>query len=246
MSDNFTIYPAIDLREGRVVRLQQGRADAETTYGEDAPAVAQDFADQGAEWLHVVNLDGAFGESGENLAVLRAICNSVSLPVEFGGGLRNAQDVEHAFKRGVTRVILGTIALRNPELVRELAREFGDKVAVGIDARDGKVAVEGWVETSEVSAVELAERMTDAGVSRFIYTDIARDGMLTGPDLEGAKRLAATGANIIASGGVGSLDHVAAAAGVGGNVDGLIIGKALYEGRFSVRQALDTVKGNQS
>lgn len=245
MSD-FTIYPAIDLRKGNVVRLQQGRADAETTYGEDAPAVAGDFAAHGAQWLHVVNLDGAFGEAGENLAVLRAICNSVEVPVEFGGGLRSAKDVEQAFKRGVARVIMGTVALRDPELVNELAGEFGDKIAVGIDARDGKVAVEGWVETSEVTAVELAQRMVDAGVSRFIYTDIARDGMLVGPDLEGAKQLGETGAKVIASGGVGNLEHVAAAASTGGNVDGLIIGKALYEGRFTVIQALDTVKGIRS
>lgn len=245
MSD-FTIYPAIDLREGKVVRLQQGRADAQTTYGEDAPAVSVDFAAQGAQWLHVVNLDGAFGEAGENLAVLRAICNSVEVPVEFGGGLRTAKDVEQAFKRGVARVILGTVALRDPELVKDLAGEFGDRIAVGIDARDGKVAVEGWVETSEVTAVELAQRMVDAGVSRFIYTDIARDGMLVGPDLSGARRLGETGANVIASGGVGNLEHVAAAAATGGNVDGLIIGKALYEARFTVREALDTVKGTRS
>lgn len=245
MSD-FTIYPAIDLRRGRVVRLQQGRADAETTYAEDATEVAHDFQAQGAQWLHVVNLDGAFGEAGENLAVLRAICNSVEIPVEFGGGLRSRADVEQALKRGVQRVILGTVALRQPELVRELAAEFGPQVAVGIDARDGMVAVEGWVETSEVSAEELAERMVQAGVSRFIYTDIARDGMLVGPDLQGACKLAQTGASVIASGGVGSLDHVTAAATTGGGVDGLIIGKALYEGRFTVRQTLQAAKGQRT
>ncbi|MBZ0136251.1 MAG: 1-(5-phosphoribosyl)-5-[(5-phosphoribosylamino)methylideneamino]imidazole-4-carboxamide isomerase [Planctomycetes bacterium] len=246
MSKGFVIYPAIDLRGGRVVRLQQGRADAETTYGEDAPAIAKGFAAQGAEWLHVVNLDGAFGEAGENLTVLRAICDSVGVPVEFGGGLRTVEDVEQAFNAGVARVILGTVALRNPELVRELAAEFVDKVAVGIDARDGKVAVEGWVETSEVTALELANRMVDAGVTRFIYTDIARDGMLVGPDLDGAKQLGESGAKIIASGGVGDLQHIATAAATGGHVDGLIIGKALYEGRFTVRQALDTVKGTRT
>jgi phosphoribosylformimino-5-aminoimidazole carboxamide ribotide isomerase len=245
MSD-FTIYPAIDLRHGRVVRLQQGRADAQTTYAEDAVEVARDFAAQGALWLHVVNLDGAFGEAGENLAVLRAICNSVEIPVEFGGGLRSRTDVEHALKRGVRRVILGTVALREPALVRELAAEFGEQIAVGIDARDGMVAVEGWVETSEVSAEELAQRMVEAGVSRFIYTDIARDGMLVGPDLQGARKLAQTGAAVIASGGVGTLEHVIAAATTGGGVDGLIIGKALYEGRFTVRQALQAAKGQRT
>ena len=151
---DLTIYPAIDLRQGRVVRLEQGRADAQTVYGEDAPAAARSFSEQGAKWLHVVNLDGAFGEASQNLAVLRAVCNSVEIPVEFGGGLRSVADVEQALKRGVERVILGTVALREPELVKELASEFGNKVAVGIDARGGLVAVEGWVETREVSATE--------------------------------------------------------------------------------------------
>ena len=246
MSREFTIYPAIDLRHGKVVRLEQGRADAQTTYGEDASAVALDFVQQGAKWLHVVNLDGAFGEAGENLAVLRDVCGAVDAPVEFGGGLRTEGDVERAFAAGVARVILGTIALRNSELVRDLANKYGDKVVVGIDARDGKVAVEGWVETSEVAANNLAQRMVDAGISRFIYTDIARDGMLVGPDLEGAKQLGETGANVIASGGVGDLSHVKAAAAIQSNIDGLIIGKALYEGRFTVREALETAKGTRS
>ncbi|MCA8916077.1 MAG: 1-(5-phosphoribosyl)-5-[(5-phosphoribosylamino)methylideneamino]imidazole-4-carboxamide isomerase [Planctomycetes bacterium] len=244
MSD-FTLYPAIDLRRGRVVRLQQGRADAETTYGEDPVEIARDFAAQGAKWLHVVNLDGAFGEAGENLAVLRAVCSSVDIPVEFGGGLRSREDVQQAFGRGVSRVIIGTAALRDPELVRSLAAEHGAAVAVGIDARDGMVAVEGWVETSETPAMELARRMVDAGVSRFVYTDIARDGMLVGPDLEGAAKLAETGAGVIASGGVGTLEHVNAAAAQPA-VEGLIIGKALYEGRFTVREALEAVKGTRT
>jgi phosphoribosylformimino-5-aminoimidazole carboxamide ribotide isomerase len=225
------------------VRLEQGRAEAETVYGEDAPAAARDFGEQGAEWLHVVNLDGAFGDASQNLAVLRAVCNSVEIPVEFGGGLRTTGDVEQAFKRGVERVILGTVALREPELVRQLAREYGDKIAVGIDARDGMVAVEGWVESSQVSATQLARRMLDAGVSRFIFTDIARDGMLNGPDLRGAAALAELGAKVIASGGVGELEHVAQAAQAGGGIDGLIIGKALYEGRFTVREALEAARG---
>jgi phosphoribosylformimino-5-aminoimidazole carboxamide ribotide isomerase len=239
MSD-FTIYPAIDLRHGKVVRLQQGRADAQTTYDSDPTAVAREFAALGAQWLHVVNLDGAFGEATENLAVLRAICNSVEIPVQFGGGLRSAGDVEQALGRGAARVILGTVSLRDPELVKALAAAYGDKVVVGIDAREGKVAVEGWVETSDVSATELCTRMLEIGVSRFIYTDIARDGMFTGPDLEGAQELAQTGASVIASGGVGNLEHVAAAAISG--AEGLIIGKALYEERFTLDMALATAQ----
>lgn len=240
---DFTIYPAIDLRGGRVVRLQQGRADAETVYGEDPSATAHDFAAQGAQWLHVVNLDGAFGEASENLAVLRSICTAVEIPVEFGGGLRCRADVEQAFKLGVKRVILGTVALRDPTLAQELAAAYGEQIAIGIDARDGRVAVEGWVETSQVTAIELGARMRDAGVSRFIYTDIARDGMLEGPDIDGAVVLAQSGARVIASGGVGHLDHVTTAAGAGAGVDGLIIGKALYEGRFTVREALQAARG---
>jgi phosphoribosylformimino-5-aminoimidazole carboxamide ribotide isomerase len=241
MNEDFTMYPAIDLRQGAVVRLQQGRASEQTTYSDDPVMVALDFVGQGARWLHVVNLDGAFGEATRNLEMVRAIRAATRAHVQFGGGLRTRADVEQALVRGVDRVILGTAALRDPALVKELAAELGDKLAVGIDARDGKVAVEGWVETSEVTAAELAERMIDAGVSRFIYTDIARDGMLVGPDLKGAAALAQLGARVIASGGVGSLKHVREAAA--GGVEGLIVGKALYEARFTVRDALEAVKG---
>jgi phosphoribosylformimino-5-aminoimidazole carboxamide ribotide isomerase len=245
MSKAFTIYPAIDLRQGRVVRLQQGRLADETVYSDDPVMVALNFAVQGARWLHIVNLDGAFGQATRNLEMVRAIRAACGIPVQFGGGLRTRNDVQEALLRGVDRVILGTAALRDPKLVKQLAAELGERLAVGIDARDGKVAVEGWAETSETTAIDLARRMFDAGVSRFIYTDIARDGMLIGPDLDGAANLARTGAKVIASGGAGSLDHVRAAAAVGHGVDGLIVGKALYEARFTVREALDAVKGPQ-
>lgn len=244
MNDAFTIYPAIDLRKGQVVRLQQGRANAQTTYGDDPVAVATDFAGQGARWLHVINLDGAFGQSSQNMQTLGGICQGVNVPVQFGGGLRTREDVAAAFDHGASRVILGTVALRQPKLVKRLVSEYADQIAVGIDARNGMVAVEGWVETSKVSAHELANRMFDVGVTRFIYTDIARDGMETGPDLEGAARLAETGAPVIASGGVGGLEHIRAAAAVGKGVDGLIVGKALYERRFTVRQAIEIANRN--
>ncbi|MCC7509623.1 MAG: 1-(5-phosphoribosyl)-5-[(5-phosphoribosylamino)methylideneamino]imidazole-4-carboxamide isomerase [Planctomycetes bacterium] len=233
----FTIYPAIDLRHGKVVRLVQGKADAETVYGDDPVETAAAFQAQGARWLHVVNLDGAFGESTENLSVLKAIADDVGIPIQFGGGLRSMADVDKALSLGASRVILGTAAVRNPQLVRDAAARLAGSVVVGIDARDGKVAVEGWTETSDMAAPELARRMFDAGVSRFIYTDIARDGMEVGPDLEGAKPLAAI-AWVIASGGVGKLEHVAAAKKAGEQIDGLIIGKALYEHRFTLRDAL--------
>jgi len=235
----FTVYPAIDLRQGRVVRLRQGRAEMQTTYGDDAAAVARDFEAQGARWLHVVNLDGAFGEISPNLEVLRAVCASVRIPVQFGGGLRTLSDVERAFEHGVQRIVLGTVALREPALVKECVAKHGHRIAVGIDAREGMVAVEGWVKTSSTSALGLAQGMADAGVQRFIYTDIARDGMLVGPDLNLALEIGKTGARVIASGGVGTLEHVRACATVGSAVDGVIIGRALYEGRFTVRQALE-------
>ena len=244
MSD-FTLYPAIDLRQGRVVRLQQGRADAETTYSEDPVEIARDFAAQGAQWLHVVNLDGAFGDAGENLGVLRAICNSVDIPVEFGGGLRSARDVDQAFGRGVARIILGTVALRNPDLVASLASEHGERVAVGIDARNGKVAVEGWVETSETTATELAARMVDAGVTRFIYTDIARDGMLGGPNLSALAELTgATDLPLVASGGITTCDDISRLAELG--VAGCIIGRALYEGTLSLADALQRARRGEN
>jgi len=238
MTDTFTIYPAIDLRAGRVVRLTQGRADAETVYGDDPPAVARDFKAQGAQWLHVVNLDGAFSGDNANLRIVREICAVAGLRVQMGGGLRSRADVAAAFELGVERVILGTLAVREPETVRALAAEYGPRVVVGLDARDGRVAVSGWVEASELETLELGRRMLDAGVERFVYTDIARDGMLTGPDLEGAAALGALGARVIASGGVGTLEHVRATRLAGPGVDGLIIGKALYEGKFTLKDAL--------
>jgi len=239
----FTLYPAIDLRGGKAVRLTQGRADQQTVYSDDPPAIAREFVGLGAQWLHVVNLDGAFGDDSRNLDILRAICASVAVPVQFGGGLRTEADVDRALKAGARRIILGTVALREPAMVKALAARLGDKLAVGIDARGGKVAVSGWVEISEVSTLELARRMIDSGVSRFIYTDIARDGMLVGPDIQGAQAIAALGASVIASGGVGNLDHVRATAGAGQGVDGLIIGKALYENRFRLNEALAVVPG---
>ncbi len=235
-----TVFPAIDLRHGKVVRLTQGEAGRETVYGEDPVRQALDFASQGAKWLHVVNLDGAFGEASPNMAVVREICRAVSLPVQFGGGLRDERAVLQALELGVARVVLGTVAVKKPDVVKALATRLGEKLAVGIDAKGGMVAVEGWVATSEMTGLDLARRMIEAGVRRFIYTDIARDGMLCGPDLAGAAALQVLGGRVIASGGVGSLSHVAQAARAG--VEGLIVGKALYEGRFTLRQALSAVE----
>lgn len=237
MSDAFTIYPAIDLRRGKVVRLQQGRDDNVTEYALDPVEVAASFDAAGARWIHVVNLDGAFGETGENLSVLRDICASVSATVQFGGGIRSRSDFDAAIECGANRCVLGTVAVKAPDLVAEIAHEHAKALAVGLDAHDGMVAVEGWVETSQLTVADLANRMQDVGVQTFVYTDIGRDGMLTGPDAQGTGALNTDGRTVIASGGVGNLEHVRECREAGAS--GVIIGKALYEERFTINDALE-------
>ena len=236
------IYPAIDLRGGRCVRLQQGDFARETVYADDPVEAAGRWAAEGAAWLHVVNLDGALGRSGEaNLAALARIREAVDLPIQFGGGLRSVEDVDRVLGLGVARVILGTVAIREPEVVREaLARYGAERIAVGIDARDGRVAISGWVDVSEVEAVDLGRRMAALGVQRVVYTDVARDGMLTGPNVPATAALAReTGLRVIASGGVSSLDDLEQlAAHAADGIDGVIVGMALYEGRLTLREAL--------
>ena len=236
------IYPAIDLRGGRCVRLQQGDFARETVYADDPVEAAGRWAAEGAAWLHVVNLDGALGRSGEaNLAALARIRRAVDLPIQFGGGLRSVEDVDRVLGLGVARVILGTVAIREPEVVREaLARYGAERIAVGIDARDGRVAIAGWVDVSEVEAVDLGRRMAALGVQRVVYTDVARDGMLTGPNVPATAALAReTGLRVIASGGVSSLDDLEQlAAHAADGIDGVIVGMALYEGRLTLPEAL--------
>lgn len=236
------IYPAIDLRGGRCVRLQQGDFARETVYADDPVEAAGRWAAEGAAWLHVVNLDGALGRSGEaNLAALARIRRAVDLPIQFGGGLRSLEDVDRVLGLGVARVILGTVAIREPEVVREaLARYGAERIAVGIDARDGRVAVAGWTDVSEVGAVDLGRRMAALGVQRVVYTDVARDGMLTGPNVPATAALAReTGLRVIASGGVSSLDDLEQlAAHAADGIDGVIVGMALYEGRLTLPEAL--------
>ncbi len=235
----FTIYPAIDLQAGRCVRLRQGRADQATVFSDDPVAVAGRWTAAGARWLHVVNLDGAFGDAtAANQQALIFILESVPVPVQMGGGLRDLAAVESALGLGVARVVLGTVALTQPEVVGAAIRLFGpERVAVGIDARDGLVAVRGWQETSAVSALDLAGRLKLLGVSRVIYTDIARDGMLTGPNLPALRAMAGTGLGVIASGGIASLEDLRAAAGIPG-VEGAIVGMALYTGAIDLPTAL--------
>ncbi|HVP28839.1 MAG TPA: 1-(5-phosphoribosyl)-5-[(5-phosphoribosylamino)methylideneamino]imidazole-4-carboxamide isomerase [Myxococcota bacterium] len=238
----FELIPAIDLLGGRCVRLVQGDYDAATVYGDDPAAVAARFCAAGIRRLHVVDLDGAKAGRPVNGDALRGILAAAKdVPVQLGGGLRTLAAVEQTLGLGVGRVILGTIALRDPELVRESARRFPGRVAVGIDARAGRVAVEGWTETSELAAHELARRFEDVGVAAIVYTDIARDGMLSGPNLEATAELAAHVAiPVIASGGVGSLDDVRRAAALAARgVAGVIVGRALYTGALELGRALE-------
>jgi phosphoribosylformimino-5-aminoimidazole carboxamide ribotide isomerase len=235
------VFPAIDLRRGKCVRLRQGRPDAETVFSDDPVAMAKHWASQGAEWLHVVNLDGAFGQASSNLRVVGKIISS-NLQIQFGGGLRTMADIEGALEIGLARVILGTVAVEEPSLVAEAVQRFGaESIVVGIDARKGKVATHGWQEVSSVAVTELALRVREMGVERVVYTDIARDGMLSGVNVEATRDLAQrTGLKIIASGGVSSLDDLrrlkeAEASGV----EGVIIGQALYSGALDLREAME-------
>ncbi len=239
----FELIPAIDLLGGRCVRLAQGDYDRATVYGEDPGETAAQFLAAGIRRLHVVDLDGARDGRAVNRdgrTAIFAAAAAAGVPVQLGGGLRTLAAIEESLAEGVERAILGTAALRDPPLVREAARRFPGRIAVGIDARAGCVAVSGWLETSETTALEAARLFADAGVAALIYTDIARDGMGSGPDLDGAVALAAAvPIPVIASGGVGSLDHVrAAAARARDGITGVIIGRALYTGAVDLAAAL--------
>ncbi len=245
---SFTIFPAIDLRQGRCVRLRQGDPDAETVYSEDPVAMARHWVAQGASWLHVVNLDGAFAghvRTGSDLPInlqrLAEIRRAVDVPIQFGGGLRTLEDIALVLDLGATRVVLGTVAVTNPDLVREALARFGaERIVVGLDARDGRVATHGWLEVSNVRVEDLGRAMAQVGVLRAVYTDIRRDGMLAGVDAEGAARLAeATGLRVIASGGVAGLEDIRRLLAVADRgVEGVIVGQALYTGHLNLREAI--------
>ena len=230
------IYPAIDIKDGRAVRLRQGLAADVTDYGTPAEA-AMDWKTQGATYLHVVDLDGAFEGKGRNLPLVAEIVRETGLPVELGGGIRTMEDIEARLTLGVARVILGTVALTDPDLVRRACARYPGRIAFGIDAKDGRVAVRGWVEASDVDPVDLALRMKDAGVLDVIYTDIRRDGMQTGPNVEATAELVRrTGLRVIGSGGVGKIQDLYDLRDAG--CAGAIVGKALYNGNFTLAQAL--------
>ncbi|BBK39731.1 1-(5-phosphoribosyl)-5-[(5-phosphoribosylamino) methylideneamino] imidazole-4-carboxamide isomerase [Allostella sp. ATCC 35155] len=232
------LYPAIDLKEGRCVRLLRGAMDQATVYNEDPAAQASSFVTAGFSWLHLVDLDGAIHGRAVNHAAVAAILAAVDVPVQLGGGIRDMAAIERWLTAGVRRVILGTVALRDPGLVREAAARFPERIAVGIDARGGKVAVEGWVETAETTALDLARRFEDAGVTAIVYTDIDRDGALVGVNVAATAELArAVSIPVIASGGVAGIGdiHAVRASGV---IAGVVVGRALYDGRLAPAEAL--------
>ncbi|WP_207485398.1 1-(5-phosphoribosyl)-5-[(5-phosphoribosylamino)methylideneamino]imidazole-4-carboxamide isomerase [Arenibaculum pallidiluteum] len=234
------LYPAIDLKEGACVRLLRGEMDQATVFNTDPADQARSFQAQGFRWLHLVDLDGAFAGRPKNAAAVEAILAATDLPVQLGGGIRDMATIEAWLGHGVRRVILGTVALRDPALVREACRRFPGRIVVGIDARNGFVAVEGWAETSEIRALDLAMRFEDAGVAAIVYTDIDRDGALRGVNVEATTDLAfALTTPVIASGGVSSLDDLRLLkAQESAGIEGVICGRALYDGRIDPAAAL--------
>ena len=238
------IYPAIDIRGGRCVRLTEGRFDAETVFADDPAEMALKWAGMGAEFLHLVDLDGALAGEGKNVPVIERILQSVNIPVQLGGGIRNLETIEKLLALGVTRLILGSAAVKNPQLVEEACKKYPGHIAVGIDAKNGEVAIEGWGKGSGVAATELAKKMAAYGVETIIYTDISRDGMLSGVNVEATAALAqACGVPIIASGGVASLEDIRRVKAVESDgVQGCIIGKAIYTGAVDLKAALALAK----
>lgn len=239
------LYPAIDLKDGVCVRLEKGDMAKATVFNADPAAQAARFEAQGFEWLHLVDLNGAFAGKAVNADAVTSILDATALPVQLGGGIRSMAQAAHWIEAGVRRIILGTAAVRDPDFVKEAAKSFPGQVAVGLDARDGRVAVEGWAETSDLTAVELAKRFEQAGIAAIIYTDIDRDGVLTGLNLPATAALAReVSTPVIASGGLAGLGDIKAMLALEpGSIDGAISGRALYDGRLDPEQALALLKG---
>ena len=242
------LFPAIDLKDGQCVRLVRGEMDQATVFNDDPAAQARAFEAQGFAWLHLVDLNGAFAGRPVNGAAVDAILAAVGIPVQLGGGIRDMATIETWLGKGIARVILGTAAVRDPDLVREACRAFPGRIAVGLDARGGRVAVEGWAETSDLSARDLVARYEDAGVAAVIYTDIDRDGVLQGLNLEATVRLArATAIPVIASGGLSSIDDIRALLDPEYAIlEGAVSGRALYDGRIDAADALALIRGRSS
>jgi len=236
------LYPAIDLKDGQCVRLLRGEMSAATVFGDDPAAQARSFAEAGCEWLHLVDLNGAFAGRPVNAEAVRAILAAVDVPVQLGGGIRDRATIEAWLEAGVARVILGTVAVEAPDLVREAAHAHPGRVAVGLDARGGKVATRGWAEATELDATDLARRFEDAGIAAIVYTDIDRDGAMGGPNVAATAALArAVSVPVIASGGVSSLDDLIALRD-SGPVAGAISGRALYDGALDLAEALAALR----
>lgn len=236
-SGAFRVWPAIDLRGGKCVRLRQGDYERETVFGDDPVAMAQRWVDEGARCLHLVDLDGARDGQMANLDAIRAITSSIRIPCQLGGGIRDEKSIARLLDMGLTRLVIGTRALREPDWLREMSHKFPNQLALGLDARDGKVATDGWLRVSEVSAAALARQFDDEPLSAIIYTDIARDGMLEGPNFGAIEELKkSVTLPVVASGGVTAASDVARLAGIG--VDGCIVGRSLYEGTLSLADAL--------
>jgi len=246
-SSTLTLFPAIDLRRGRCVRLEQGEPDRQTVYGEDPFAVAEDFVALGVEWIHVVDLDAAFGD-GSNRALIVELASRVSARIQTGGGYRSERDIEEVLAGPVARVVIGTAAVESPELVEAaIARWGADRIAVGLDARGRRPAVRGWQEETGADLFEIGRGLAERGARTLIYTDISRDGMFSGPNVETSVELAReSGAEVIVSGGVGCVEHIDAvrrAAEGEARIAGVIVGKAIYEGRVEVSEALRRLRG---
>ncbi len=243
-ASHMILYPAIDLKDGNCVRLYKGEMAQATVFNDDPAAQARAFEEAGCSWLHLVDLNGAFEGAPVNGAAVEAILSEVSVPTQLGGGIRDMATVERWLARGLTRVILGTAAVEDPALVREAARAFPGQVAVGVDARGGRVATRGWAEETDVQAVDLARSFEDAGVAAIIYTDINRDGAMRGPNVQATAALAnAVSIPVIASGGVASLDDLIALRTCGAPLDGVISGRALYDRAIDLGEALSILRG---
>ena len=231
------IYPAIDIKNGQCVRLRQGKFDDVTVYGDDPIKVAEKFVKSGATYLHIVDLDGARNGMSYNQEIIKEIVERFNVPVQTGGGVRSMRDIEKRISLGVSRVILGTVAVKNPELVQEAVKAYGDKIGVGIDAVNGWVAIHGWEEISQVTALDLCMRMKDYGVKTIMYTDISKDGMMIGPNVEATKEIIKmTGVDIIASGGITTMMDLENLEAIGAH--GTVIGKALYQGALKLSDVI--------
>lgn len=236
------IYPAIDIKDGRCVRLLKGRFDKVTIYGDDPAEMAKKWEDNGGEYIHVVDLDGALKGHGVNADAIKRICSRVSVPVQTGGGIRTMEDIQSKLDCGISRIIIGTKAVSDSDFVKRAADKYGGKIVIGIDAKDGMVAIEGWEKTSDFKAVEFAKKMAGLGIKTIVYTDIATDGTLAGPNIAAMREMAqSVDIDVIASGGVGNIQHIRALVPCG--VEGVITGRAIYTGDLDLAEAIRAGKG---